>query len=218
VGVLVDVGVVVGYLVAFLSGKAKRLADRAVDDLLERLYGKVASKLRSDPAMRQLEDDPSNDQAQASVVESLSAMAASNEQLTSELRQLVTELDRRGAQQLIISAPVHGQVFQNVTAQHGSIVGSIGRDVHIYQDAHAREAAELRSAGCLTKSLLVVGILLAFSGLGIFLYGFFTWNPRPGDPNFGGVPPAFAVAFGVFFTGFVLIGVSRMILGLRRRR
>lgn len=213
-----DVGVVVGYLVAFLAGKAKRLADRAVDDLLERLYGKVASKLRGDPSMRQLEDDPSDDRAQANLVKSLSSLTASNDQLAEDLRRLVVELDRRGAKQLIVSAPVHGQVFQNVTAEHGSIVGSIGRDVNIYQDAHASELAQLRSAGFLIKALVGLGVFFALSGFGVFFYALFTWNPRPGTPQFGQFPPGSVLGFGLIFAGIVLGAVAKMILVFRRRR
>lgn len=212
-----DAGLVVGYLVAFLSGKAKKLADKAVDELLERLYGKVASKLRADPAMRELEDDASNDAAQAAVARSLNAVVASNDQLASELQQLVKDLDQRGAQQLIVGAPVHGHIFQNVTAQQGSIVGSIGRDVHIYQDSGSAEISALRNAGCATKTSMILGVLLALAGMGLGIFSVFTWNPQFGSSDFGQFPPGAMLGFGLFFAGFVLIAITKMIVTLRRR-
>lgn len=213
-----DGGVIVGYLVAYLTGKAKHLADRVVDELLERVYAKLASALRGDPSFRHLEDNPSDDQAQADVTQSLAAAVASNEQLTGELRQLIDELDRRGAQKLIVSAPVHGQVFQQVTAQNGSIVGSIGRDVNIYQDAEAKILTELSNAGRFVKLLTVLGIVSSLTGFGIILYSGFSWHPRLGDPNFGNFPPGIVLGFGLFFAGIVLMIITRMAVLLRRRR
>lgn len=212
-----DFGVAVGYLVAYLSGKAKRLADQAVNDLLERLYAKVALKLRHDPAMQRLEDDPSDDRAQADVVRSLSALAASGDQVVDDLRRLVAELDRREAQKLVVAAPVYGQVFQQVTASQGSIVGSIGRDVNIFQDLEAHALNQLREAALWVKALVALGTCLAFVGLGIFFVTMFTHNPQPGDPDFADMPLGVPLAFGTFFTGLVLAGIASMTVSLRRR-
>lgn len=209
-----DIGVVVAYLVSFLSGKAKSVANRVVDELLEKLYAKVAIKLRGDSSLRRLEDNPSDDQAQADVVKSLSAIAGSNEQLARELSQLLSELDRHGAQKLIVAAPVHGQVFQQVTADHGSIVGSIGRDVNItYQDSRSRELDELRKAGWFSKILIVLGPLMCLAGLGMSVYSFFTVELKPGV----GFPPMTQLGFGIFFAGLVLIFLSRLSLMLRKK-
>jgi len=213
-----DAGVIVGYLVAFLSGKAKKFADRAVDGLLEQLYGKVAARLRGDSAMRRLEADPSDDQAQADVVQSLSALAGSNKELAGELRRVVAELDRRGAQKIIVSAPVHGSIFQNVTAREGSVVGNIGRDVNIYQGGQAQGIEALRNAGCLTKTVFVLGMILVFAGFAVFGFTLFTDMPRPGDRNFGSFPPGVMLGGGMFFIGIVLLAFSQVSAALRKRR
>jgi hypothetical protein len=213
-----DGGVIVGYLVAYLTGKAKQLADKAVDGLLERLYAKVASTLRGTPSIRNLEDDPSNDQAQADLSEALSTVTKSNEALSAELQQIVDELNRKGAQQLIVSAPVHGQVFQQVTAQQGSIVGSIGRDINIYQHPDSTYLEALSNAGWLVKLIMAAGIGSCLVGLGISVFSFLSWNPSFGDRNFGNFPPGTILGFALFFAGMMLMIIAKMSLLMRRKR
>lgn len=154
-----DLGVVVGYLVSYLSGKAKEIGDRTIEELLERLYAKIATSLRRHPAVRRLEEDPSDDRAQAELLDVLSKKMASSDSLARELSDLVLQLRNRKAERLIIDAPVDGQVFQEVTASRGSIVGSIGRDVNIYQSLDNGGARE-RVVQSAIKGAVVVGILV----------------------------------------------------------
>lgn len=215
-----DAGVVVGYLVSYLTGKAKDLADQAVDGLLERLYAKVAVRLRDDPAMGRLEQDPADDQAQADLLQSLSQLATANEDAAVELRGLLGELEQAGGQQLLVDAPVHGQVFQQVTASHGSVVGSIGRDVNIYQDPQAHAAQNLRNSPRWVKTFMVLGALLFLVvGPGILVLGV-------GSVFLGaqqGGPPEFPVVRAALGAGTILLGMALFIIGgftgeLRQRR
>lgn len=206
---------VVGYVVSYLSGKGRKLADRAVDQLLERLYSEVAANLPGDPAVHRLEQDPGDDRAQAQLVDSLARATESNEVLAAVLEGLVERLGDHGAAELLIDAPVHGQVFQQVSASHGSVVGSIAGDVTIYHGSSADR--RWQHAPTSVKVLAGIGMLLAVVGMGIFFVTLFTHDPDFGDPDFGRIPPGVPVAFGVFFTGFVLAGIASAIAGTRRQ-
>ena len=52
----------------------------------------------------------------------------------------------------------------------------------------------------------------------IFGYTLFTDMPDIGDPDFGEVPPAIPLAFGVFFAGFVLLGIGALGRAFSNRR
>ena len=49
-----DIGLIVGYLVSYLAGKAKQIGDSALDALLQQLYQKVAGALLQDSSLRKL--------------------------------------------------------------------------------------------------------------------------------------------------------------------
>lgn len=52
----------------------------------------------------------------------------------------------------------------------------------------------------------------------IFGYTLFTGMPDLNDPDFGDTPAGIPLAFGVFFAGFVILGVGSIGRALSKRR
>jgi hypothetical protein len=68
------------------------------------------------------------------------------------------------------------------------------------------------------KFCIALGSLVAVSGLGVFFYTLFTVNTDLNDPNFGETPPGIPLAFGIFFVGFVLLGIGSIGRAMSKRR
>ena len=214
-----DIGLIVGYLVSYLAGKAKQIGDSALDALLQQLYQKVAGALLQDSSLRKLKAEPSNESAQAELSEKLAVLVSSNQQLARDLEAVVSELNERGAQQSLVSAPIHGQAFQQVSANQGSIVGNIGGNVNIINSppfpsldiaSRARLSRMFRAPGPVGKAYMILCGLLVGGG---FLTAATTLVFSDARPDVG-FPGTLKVGFFMFFLGVVLSTVGMVIAGL----
>jgi hypothetical protein len=84
---------------------------------------------------------------------------------------------------------------------------AIGRDFNYF---HAPDPNDLSGAPLWVKFLIALGTVVAVAGICIFGYTLFTDMPDIGDPDFGEVPRGIPLAFGVFFAGFVLLGIGAL--------
>jgi hypothetical protein len=204
----VDAGLVVGYLVAKLLGRAARFADAKVDKLLDSLYERVWRKVGGDKALDRLARDPQNDVAQEWAKSSIQQAATADPAFEQELARLQAEL-QRAAPDLLVYAPGAGT---GVGVNSGYLIqGPV--TIHNYGD----DDTDWSDAGTGVKILGVIAVLLCVAGLGLFGYTAFTHDPQFGDPNFGDPPPGIGVAAAVFFAGFVLAIVAGIANAFRRR-
>jgi hypothetical protein len=126
-----------------------------------------------------------------------------------EVAQLVAELDRRGGRQLV------NEVYARNNVQAFDHGVAIGRDFNYF---HAPDPNDLSGAPFWVKFVIALGTVVAVAGMFIFGYTLFTDMPDIGDPDFGEVPPAIPLAFGVFFAGFVLLGIGALGRAFSNRR
>jgi hypothetical protein len=204
----VDPGIIVGYLVAKLMGRAGRFADHQVDRLLDRLYGAVWHRLGGDKALQRLVSDPSNDVAQDWARSSIENWARSDYQFREELTRLQRQLQQRAPDLLVYAPGAETVVGINQGYMiHGPVTIHQGpRDPNDWSDATAT-----------VKVLATLGIMLCLAGMGLFGWVFFSDQPGPGEPGFAETPEGFALAGGVFFAGFVLAAIASVAHGMRRR-
>jgi hypothetical protein len=191
-----DGGLIVGYLTAALLRAGGRLADRALDSLLNRLIDLVASRMGRAPLDR-LAGNPRDEATQREVSLVIDGAISVDRAFARELAQLVAELDKRGGRQLVnrVYAQMNVQAFD-----HGI---AIGRDFNYF---HAPDPADYSNAPLWVKFCIVLGSVVAVAGLFIFGYSFFT--------DITGIP----FAFGVFFAGFVILGIGSIGRAMSRRR
>jgi hypothetical protein len=204
----IDGGLIVGYLTAALARGGRRLTDRAVDALLDRLVDLVQQRLGSGP-FDTLGRKPGDAGAEAWVAGSIDAAARMDPALAEELSTLVAELDRRGGRSLV------NQVYadMNVQAIGGGV--AVGRD---FTYLNAPDPSDLSGAPLWAKTCIGIGSALAVAGLGIFFYTLFTGIPDAGEPGFGETPAGIPLAFGVFFVGFILVGIGSLGRAMSRHR
>jgi|GEM_PF-3139435 len=201
-----DGGMIVGYLVAFLLGGAKRFADSKLDGMLKRLYERVKSEFRNDPALAQVEKNPRNEAAQQWLRSQLEEAAARDVALREELAGLQRALQQQ-APNLLVYAPGADTV---VGVNSGYFVG---RDVIIHNPPFPGGLDSRAPAW--VKGLYVLGVLLCLGGLGLFFFTMFSEQPDFSDPNFGVLPAGIPAAFSVFFAGFFLIAIAALVTSLR---
>jgi hypothetical protein len=199
-----DGGVIVGYLAAAVG---KKVADRAINGLLDYLARRVQERLGRAPLgdLRRRPDDP---RVRAHVDRAVQQAASADPAFAYDLARVQAELDQRGARYLVgdIYAP-HG----NVAVGHGAT--AIG---NVY--AQFRHPSDMRDAPAWAKTLMALGFLICLAGMGLFGYTIFTDQPEFGDPDFGRPPQGIGVAAGVFFTGFVIAAIGAIGAGMSRDR
>ena len=106
---MIEIGVVVGYVAAFLARKAAGLAGRAVNDVvdakLDQLYEVVRQRLGGEPALTRL-GEPGGDtpRTRQRVELALQDAVEADPGLAGELERLVDELDAAGGRQVVASA------------------------------------------------------------------------------------------------------------------
>ena len=204
----IEGGLVVGYLTAALLGAGKRWADRRLDSLLDSLTGLVQEKLGTRP-VDNLRDTPTDPQAQRDLELVIDGAIARDQAFRAEVSRLVRELDQRNGRQLL------NQVYANTNMQAFDNGMVVGRDFNYFS---APDPSDLSGAPGWVKAFLVIGALFAMGGLAIFFITLFTQIPDLGDPDFGQTPPGIPLAFGVFFVGFVLMGIASIGRSLSKRR
>jgi hypothetical protein len=204
-----DGGIVVGYVTAWLFRGARQLADSAVESLLDRLARLVERRLGHRP-IDALEQRPHDAETRNRVGASVAEQARRDPTFARELSQLVAELDRRGARQIInqVNAQVNLQAFD-----HGIVVG---RD---YNVVDVPDPSDLSGAPVWVKLFLALGAAVCVTGLFIFGYTMFTDTPDLSDPSsFGDVPRGIPLAAGVFFAGFLITGIGTFGRAMSKRR
>jgi hypothetical protein len=203
-----DGGLVVGYLTAAALGAGKRWADRRLDSRLDQLTDRVARRIGRGPVDR-LSRDPRDENVRRELGLMIDGKINRDRAFERELSGLVDELDRRGGRQLV------NQVYAQYNLQafdHGVV---IGRDFNYF---HAPDPNDLSGAPGWVKFVIALGTAVAVAGMFIFGYTLFTDMPDIGDPDFGDVPPGIPLAFGVFFAGFVLLGIGALGRSFSSRR
>lgn len=205
---VIDGGLIVGYLTAALVRASQRWGDRTLDSMLDRLAALVARRLGRQPLDR-LARNPTDSSVQREVGLTIDGAVSVDKAFERELSKLVTELDRRGGRQVI------NQVYAQMNVQafdHGIAVGG---DFNYF---NVPDPTDLSTAAWWVKFCVVVGAVTAISGLFIFGYTLFTDMPDLNDPDFGETPPGIPLAFGVFFIGFVILGIGSLGRAMSRRR
>lgn len=205
---MIDGGLIVGYLTAALLRGGQRWLDRSVDGLLDRLTGMVASRLGRDPIDR-LEASPRDETVHRELGLTLDGALRANPDFARELERVVAELDRRGGREILnqVQAQTNIQAFD-----HGIAVGG---DFNYF---HTPDPSDLSGSPLWVKLCVVLGAGLCITGLAIFGFTFFTDLPALGDPDFGEIPSGVPFAFGVFFVGFVFVGIGSLGRSLSGRR
>ena len=203
-------GIVVGYLVTFLLGGARRFADKTLDQLLSRLYRRVAGRLGAEPAFADLAGDPRDERAQRHARDSIAQLARRDQQFAAELTKLQRDLDQRGARNLVVHAPGAETVI-------GINKGVVVRHGNVYIDRRPVDPGDISDSPVWIKVVIALGVLLTVAGLGLFGYTLFTWDRDLGSPDFGAVPDGFGQAAAVFFAGFVLLALGSVGRAMTRR-
>lgn len=204
----IDGGLVVGYLTAALLRAGKRWGDRTLDQLLDRLTSLVAHRMGRAPLDR-LAGNPRSSDVQRDVGLTLDGAISVDRAFARELAEVISALDQRGGRRLVNN--VYSQM--NVQAfDHGLAVGG---DFNYF---HAPDPTDISDAPGWVKVCIVLGSMLAVGGLFIFGYTLFTGIPDVDDPTFNDIPPGIPLAFGVFFAGFVVLGIASLGRAMSKRQ
>lgn len=149
---VIEAGVVAGYLIAWVVRKARRVTgrvdvefDAAVDATLDKLLAAVAAKIGGHPALDELRQEAAEDSGQVSELTrqqlelAITAVARKDETFAHAVTALVDEL--RQAEQasgVSVVAGADSTVFTgdaHVQASSGGIAfGQVGGDVHVNRD------------------------------------------------------------------------------------
>lgn len=204
----IDGGLIVGYLTAALLRAGRRWADRTMDSLLNRLTDLVASRMGHGPLDR-LAGNPGDEGVQREVGLTIDGALTVDRGFARELAEVVAELDRRGGRQIV------NQVYAQMNVQAFDHGVAIGRDFNYF---HAPDPSDYSDAPSWVKFCVVLGSALAAAGVFIFGYTLFTGIPDVNDPGFGETPPGIPLAFGVFFIGFLILGIGAIGRAMSKRR
>lgn len=200
-----DGGLVVGYLTAAVLGAGRRWVDRRLDTLLDNLTNRVAHRLGRGPVDR-LARDPRDEAVRSELGLTIDGAINHDRAFARDVARLVAELDRNGGRQLVNE--VHAQ--HNLQAfDHGMV---IGRDFNYF---HTPDPSDLSDAPGWIKVCMGLGYATAATGMLIFFVTLFSGIPGPDEPF---PPPGFPLAFGVFFVGFILVGIGSLARSFGGRR
>ena len=204
----IDGGLVVGYLTAALLRAGKRWGDRTLDQLLDRLTSLVAHRMGRAPLDR-LAGNPRSAEVQRDVGLTIDGAVRIDRGFARELAELISALDQHGGRQLVnnVYAQMNVQAFD-----HGIAVGG---DFNYFS---APDPSDISDAPGWVKVCVVLGSVLAVTGLFIFGYTLFTDMPEVGDSDFNDIPPGIPLAAGVFFAGFVIFGIASLGRAMSKRR
>jgi hypothetical protein len=205
---LIDGGLIVGYVTAALLRGGKHVADKAVDALLDRLTNVIVDRMGPGPVDR-LRRNPQDEQVQREVGLTIDGATSVDASFAKDLAALVAELDRRGGRQMI------NQVYAQMNVQAFDHGMAAGRDFNYF---HAPDPSDMSDAPGWVKLCVVVGMVLALAGFFIFGYTLFTDTPDLDDPDFGKTPAGIPIAAGVFFLGFIILGIGSMGRAMSKRR
>lgn len=204
---MIDGGIVVGYLTAYLLKGGKRLADRTLESLLDRLVQRVDERLGPRP-LNTLNQKPGDARTEGLVQARIEDAMQADPSFATEMARLIEALDERGGQQFV------NQVYAETNVQAFGGGPAVGRDL-IY--APTPDPSDISDAPAWVKLFAVLGIALCLGGFALFGYTMFTHNPEFGDPNFGEFPPGIARAAVVFFIGFIFLGIASFGRALSKR-
>ncbi|MFE5501319.1 hypothetical protein ACFQ73_02055 [Amycolatopsis japonica] len=144
--------VVVGFLIAWAVGKARRagqqldgVADQVVDASAERLRNVVLRKLGMDPAVERLQLEAGqpegvSDRTQQRVTLALEDAVEQDTSFAAELKSALADAEKNGVVAMSSGAVVSGPV---TASGHGIAIGVVGRDATIGQapDPHRPDRA-----------------------------------------------------------------------------
>lgn len=204
---MIDGGLIVGYLTAALVRGGKRLADRKIDALLDRLTAVVMERMGMGP-IDELAADPRDERRQRDLGLRIDGAASANRAFARELAEIAERLDRAGGRRML------NQVYAEMSVQAFDHGVAIGGDFNLF---HAPDPSDYSGAPGWVKLCIVVGAVLAIAGMGLFGYTLFTGIPEIGEPGYGEVPRGIVAAGAVFFAGFVLLAAASIGRGLSRR-
>lgn len=155
-----------------------------------------------------LADNPRSPEVQREVGLTVDGAISVDKAFAGELADLIRALDQRGGRQLVnnVYAQMNVQAFD-----HGI---AVGRDFNYFQ---APDPTDISDAPGWVKFCIVLGSVLTVGGVFIFGYTLFTGMPDVDDPNFGDVPPGIPLAAGVFFVGFVVLGIASLGRAMSKR-
>ena len=203
---MIDGGIIAGYLAAAVARGGKRLLDTAVNSALDRLAGVVSSRLGT-KVVANLEERPSDPQAQQDVSAAIQAAADRDAGFARELATLQRQLDEAGARPLINevrSVGINAQLFAP---------GQIHIGDH-YESNYSNDydpGDEIIIGQGPGRVLAVLGLLIGLAGFGGWIYFIFTGFGGGDDflefELLPGVPFA-PVAFGAFVVGGIVYGLG----------
>jgi hypothetical protein len=192
----IDGGVVVAYLAAHLLKGGRRIADSALESLMDRLVERVSVRLGERP-LNTLDQDPTDPRNQRLVASKISEAMRADRAFARELTGLVKDLNRRGGQRFI------NQVYAETSVQSFGSGHAIGRDL-IYAP-HPRDPSDMSGSAAWVKVLAMLGALLCIGAFGLFGYTMFTDDRPPGST---GPPDGIVQAGAVFFAGLVVMAIA----------
>ena len=204
---MIDGGIVVGYLTAYLLKGGKRLADSTFDALLDRLVQRVEQRLGPRP-INTLNQSPGDARTEGLVQARIEDAMQADPSFAADLANLIEQLDQRGGQQFV------NQVYAETSVQSFGSGPAVGRDL-IY--APTPDPSDISDAPAWVKLLAVVGTAACLAAFGLFGYTLFTDNPDFDDPSFGEVPAGIARAAVIFFVGFILLAIASFGRALSKR-
>lgn len=139
--------IVVGFLVAWAAGKAKRVAKRAdgvvnevLDAGVDRIREIVTAKLGGDPALAQLrlevaEKGDVSPRTQARVQLALEEAADQDPQFAEQLRTAISQVDPAVANEAAIH--ISQSVSGDVGGSNVQVAGNVGAGIHINRSSTA---------------------------------------------------------------------------------
>lgn len=192
----IDGGVVVAYLTAYVLRGGRRVADHALESLMNRLVDRVSNTLGDRP-LNTLKRDQGGERSQRLVASKISEAMRADPSFARELRQLVAELDSHGGRLFI------NQIQAETSVVHSGTGHAIGGDVYYAPPPPSQGITPDSSAW--VKVLAMLGALMCIGAFGLFGYTLFTDDRPPGDTS---TPDGVVQAGAVFFAGLVVMALA----------